>query len=870
MHLIALLHQAYLHAASQEGSGPDNAEQFLSWAPGLLGDFEEVDAYVLPSQGKPLPAEQVFRYLHQQKAVEIWNPSGEEPSQAEADYLRFYNLIYPTYLEFRRLLAAEGIDYPSGALRTLLDSVHTTELDHEWPDAIYWIGFEHVTPLLQRVIEALPRLTSVHWIADSDPYYLDNKVHLAGHWLRQLPNHKPFVQSMPTTDRLAAGIPVVHQCSCAGAMEQIDTGIEQIKAWMNEGIKPAQVGWIVGESTQVWPLLMQWNLPEVGLHLGLPLDLRWTSSYSWAMASLEIYRALHFKGKVSSADWNEWIQNPLWSHLNLIGTQATETRHRKPAFLYSKDLCSYQVHGIPLIPAGLDDPTPAYLHLADLASALSEPGAKGVAPMEQNALQSLSILIHQIAAKLLPGENPWAVWRKMWAMHLGSAALNPRGTQQEGIRIMSLGDTPALDFDYLVFSGLNEGVMPRPGRYRGMLSFDLRRQFGLPEPWADEARQAYAFYRLLQHCSEVHLLYAQSGADGKVTEKSRFLQQLDLEYHGTMHAQHRDLPVSIPPAADDSITIPKTEAVLTLIRQRLSNRNISPSSLSIYLKCPLRFWFACIRDMQPPDQIEEQLNPGQIGILFHLTLENLFKPLEGSDLSAQHWTELSGRIPGAWEDACRAEDFQHYSFDQGVNVLVKRMGLQFLQKYFQSETGRSQHERIHLHGQELKFEANLEVDGLNIAWKGRLDRLESNSGRIRIVDFKSGNMTRSSKELDLESLENVLDGEHDKAFQLLCYAWLAHANPRPRRRDDTLLDEPILFPLELGIVPLQQASGGTILLKVGGQTLIDLPTITAFEDILRGIISKILDPEQAILQTEEVSRCKFCDFNRICRRSTDD
>ena len=404
-----------------------------------------------------------------------------------------------------------------------------------------------------------------------------------------------------------------------------------------------------------------------------------------------------------------------------------------------------------------------------------------------------------------------------------------------------------------------------------MLSFDLRRSFGLPEPWAEEAHQSYAFYRLLQHSTEALLLYAYSGADGKVTEKSRFLQQLELEYRSTIEDSPRSLPVHLPPALDNSISIPKTESIMNLIRQKLSTKAISPSSLSLYLQCPLRFWFAHIRELRASEEIDEQLNAGQIGSLLHLTLEILFENKEGKDLRSEDWEELFHEIPQALDKACNHKDFKAYSFDQGVNVLVKRMGLQFLQEYFRVEKERSEQKPIRLIGQELKFDqATLEVDGISIAWRGRLDRLERNAGRYRIVDFKSGSMASNSQELELEVLNNALDGEHDKAFQLLCYAWLAHQNPQPRRRNRDNLNEPIAFPLELGIVPLQQASRGTRLVKVGGHSEIDHAIVQSFEDLLRGIFGEILDPQQPIRQTEDEKRCKFCDFNRICRRSTDD
>ncbi|MBM3913462.1 MAG: hypothetical protein FJ351_03330 [Sphingomonadales bacterium] len=888
LHLISLLHQAYLYAVDQEGSTADTPEQFLAWAPGLLSDFEEVDAYVLPTEAHPVAAEQIFRYLSQQKAVEIWNPSGEEPSQAEAEYLRFYNLIYPTYLEFRRLLETEKVDYPSGALRKLLDSLSESDGRNDLVDAMFWVGFDQVSPLLQKIIETLHSSTKIHWITDADRYYLDNPVHLAGHGLRQIPNDEPFAGAMPAIDRLVAGIPQLNQCSCTGTMEEIDAGIDQIKTWLASGVKPRQIGWVLCESAQVWPLLMRWDHTEIGLHLGMPIDLRWTLSYSWAMEYLEILQSLHFKGKVTLEDWSNWVNNPIWPNLNVKSIENQNISHKRAHFLHANDLQSYQYYDIPLIPIAAeqsdldlqpnkhshdtkDKATQAYLHLARIASALINAKESKIPPMEQHALRSLITLIKEISARLLPSKNSWAVWRKMWSMHLSSAGLNPEGDSFEGIRLMSLSDTLAMDFDYMVFSGLNEGVMPRPGHYKGMLSFDLRRSFGLPESWIQEAHQTYAFYRLLQHCTEAKLLYIHSGVGGKVGEKSRFLQQLDLEYDGTLHESRKELPMSFPTLVNDAITITKTKDVLDLILQKLHTKSINPSYLSSYLICPLRFWFAFILELEKPEEIDDQLNPRQIGSLFHLTLEILFENMEGKDLHPEHWNALIEEIPRAWAKACSHAEFKPYSFDQGVNVMVKRMGVQIMQDYLCSESKRSQTERIRLLGQELKFDqASLEVDGISIAWRGRLDRLESNAGRYRIVDFKSGNMPSNSKELELESLEEALDGEHNKAFQLLCYAWLAHANPQPQRRNKTNLEEPIALPLELGIVPLQQASGGARLLKVGGQSEIDQPTIQAFEDLLLGIFREILDPQLPIHQTEEVDRCKYCDFNRICRRSAED
>ena len=148
------------------------------------------------------------------------------------------------------------MDYPSGALRKLLDSLSETNGRNDQVDAMVWVGFDHVSPLLQKIIETLHQSTKIYWITDADRYYLDNPVHLAGHGLRQIPNDEPFAGAMPAIDRLVAGIPQLNQCSCTGTMEQMHAGIAQIQKWLASGVQPGQIGWVLGESSQVWPLLM--------------------------------------------------------------------------------------------------------------------------------------------------------------------------------------------------------------------------------------------------------------------------------------------------------------------------------------------------------------------------------------------------------------------------------------------------------------------------------------------------------------------------------------------------------------------------------------------------------------------------------------
>ena len=64
----------------------DSFEAFIRWAPTMLTDFNDIDAYIKnPSR--------LFSYLHDTKKVELWTPNGAKPSVVVSKYLRLWELL---------------------------------------------------------------------------------------------------------------------------------------------------------------------------------------------------------------------------------------------------------------------------------------------------------------------------------------------------------------------------------------------------------------------------------------------------------------------------------------------------------------------------------------------------------------------------------------------------------------------------------------------------------------------------------------------------------------------------------------------------------------------------------------------------------
>ena len=92
---------------------------------------------------------------------------------------------------------------------------------------------------------------------------------------------------------------------------------------------------------------------------------------------------------------------------------------------------------------------------------------------------------------------------------------------------MSLSETRLIDFDSVVITNVNEGILPRGKSNDSFLPFDIKKHFQLPTFLEYDDRDAYQFYRLIQNADDLYLLYSISEKGLGGSEKSRFIYQLE-------------------------------------------------------------------------------------------------------------------------------------------------------------------------------------------------------------------------------------------------------------------------------------------------------------------------------------------------------
>src|SRR5690606_37431852 len=151
-----------------------------------------------------------------------------------------------------------------------------------------------------------------------------------------------------------------------------------------------------------------------------------------------------------------------------------------------------------------------------------------------------------------------------------------------------------LDFKRVIICNMNESSFPPSAGLNSMIPFNLRRAFRLPVQEQNDAIYAYTFYRLLHAAEEVHMIYTTASDQGKAGEKSRYIQQMMVEMGLGMDEQVIFVPID--QKASQAISIEKDPEVMTLLERYVvqadgsSRTAFSPSALSVYLDCSLKFY----------------------------------------------------------------------------------------------------------------------------------------------------------------------------------------------------------------------------------------------------------------------------------------
>ncbi|MDL2228131.1 PD-(D/E)XK nuclease family protein [Odoribacter sp. OttesenSCG-928-L07] len=838
--------------------------KFISWAPTVLKDFNEIDLYLAN-------ADDIFVYVSEAQAIKLWAPQYQVLSDYEKNYLKFLESLKEIYHKFKSYLSDKGLAYTGQAYRDVAENIENISKLIKW-DKIIFAGFNALSKSEIKFFDYLYKNNQAEIVWDLDKYYFDNKHQEAGMFLREMSKLWPKTFPEIIEDNFSSN-KEIHIINTNGNIQQAKVVGNILQ---KNNFNPNETAVVLADEALLLPVLN--SIPEkydkFNVTMGVPLD---GNSISVLISDLFL---LHSKSIVSgniilfrSEILKKIILNPIFKLV-----------FESLANKFSKLLRQEYVSSNSLIE--LIEDTEKYIKLANIFSpweGKSELSLKAISglldyfiddfylerklDLESEIVCDLKNVIDRIILQLDNNEiiNDFDNLFLLLKYYLREVSVSFRGEPLEGLQVLGILETRLLDFKNVIITSVNEDKIPKIAHFSSFLTGEMVREYQLPSPKAKTAVFAYHFYRLIQRAENVFLIYDSSEQKLGVNEKSRYLLQIleELPKYNTLIEIHSDIYQSSLSKLEQIVPhpIPKTEFSLARITELLTESGISASALDYYLTCQVKFYFKYILKISDKYDLEA-VDSMFIGTMAHDVLSLLYKNYINKKISPIDLESIGENIESCiYQIELKYKNEKGISFEQGRNLLVKNMVKNYVtnavnsDKYIVDDLSES----LIIKSLEDKFDTIKQLQRANgtvdIKIKGFIDRFDMCAGRYRVIDYKTGGV-KDKLVLNIDKLRNNYDSYINKdnlLLQLLIYAVLIFDNNKD------------ILQLDAGIYSLKQKDS-----KTHGARLLMLPqeldreNLLDFEEFLQEIFTELLDINVEFSVAKNEKSCEYCSYRSLC------
>lgn len=880
---LILLWELYVCYKEMAGDAAQSFEEFLKWGSVLLQDFEDVDMYLADAAA-------LFNYLSEAKAIELWNPGKTSLSSGQTKYLNFYRSLKELYAAFAVHLEMNGLTRKGNAYRKLAENAETQLASLRWSHFIF-AGFNALTPAEQKIIEILSGRYKVTHFFDADTYYLNDTRQEAGKYLREIrKQHKSgsfewVGENLAKDQKKIQVIGVTHNTAQALVAGSILAGLPKAEA--------TETAVVLNDESLLLPLLnaMPENIGPFNVTMGFPLRL--TPVYGLMDTLFNLHQHAIEKNQKTANTENSapafryyfrdvagLLQHPFV--LKFLSGKPGESEavakllNLGKVFFGREEIVS--CFGDAEVTAFLDlvfsnwqkvdRAIEMMISINEILSKTFEADSEDqFAGLNREYLYRFSLILNQLKLLVVKtgGQLSLRALHQLIKSVAASTQLPFTGEPLRGVQIMGMLETRTLDFRNVIMLSANEGVFPAGKNVNSFIPFDIRKEFGLPVYSDREAVFAYHFYRLLQRCESLYLIYNTTSDALGGGEKSRFILQLEHELikanpNITFSESFYTPPVAFDQVAEE-IVIEKTPPILERLHE-LARHGFSPSALSTFVSCSLKFYFTYILGMSEENTVSDSMDASTFGTGIHEALYELYKPFINKPLTTDILDVIAANAGQALHSNF-LKAFNNNDIDFGRNFLMLKVAESFLRRFIRIEkdlVGATAKEKQHLIiialeqllGSNPPVAINItdnEGKPFPVRIRGKADRIDRIGSATRLIDFKTGSLKQ--KDLKINEWEDLLnDPDKSKALQLAVYGFL-YAN-----QFNTA------FP-HTGIISFRHLNDDFMALELPGESS---GWLSETEIILRQLFETIFDPALPFAQTTHVKNCEYCPFSGICNK----
>tara|TARA_R110002051_G_scaffold4229_5_gene22715 strand:+ start:36131 stop:38851 length:2721 start_codon:yes stop_codon:yes gene_type:complete len=801
---------------------------FYGWAQTVLHDFNEIDRFLVDHR-------QCFNYLSAIQDLNHWSKEGKGTELIDT-YLAFWKSLPSYYEAFSQRLQSQHKGHQGLVYRKAAEDIEFYIQNNPKQQHVF-LGFNALNTSEQQIIQALLATgnTKAYW--DIDEWFLENPKHEAGMFMRSYRDQWPYYKtnpfewigkqySQPKDIQVTAVSQPVAQAKYVG----------NLLANLSES-ELNNTAVVLSDETVLLPILnaLPKNITAVNITMGVPLGQTPLASFFNALFLLhkkETARGFYYKHVISLLQ-----HQVLYPILGKGAQQILEAIARENHIYLSHELLKQllithcpdsQMES--LFQTWNNDPTTAVNQTLKCIDQIKNSFQKE--PKDHILAFEYLFGFNRAFNKLKTLNDTYAfiadvptLWR-FYLDVLGSETLDLRGDPHKGLQIMGMLESRVLDFENVILTSVNEGILPAGKSTNSFIPYDVKTSFHLPTYKEKDAVYTYHFYRLLHRAKKVHLLYTTNSDGLGSNEKSRFILQMEVE--GPHQIQSTVAAPSFEIVPKTQKKIHKTPEIIERL-QEIAKSGFSPSSLTTYIRNPLDFYYRYVLRINDSDNVEETVAANTMGTIVHNALEALYKPFLNQKIEIPM---IDGLFPLIEAEVARQfkESYGLSQIAYGKNLIINRVVCRYIENYLNFEKSRlKKGDTAFIKGLETPLKVSLPFH--NSKLRGTVDLVEERNGMLHIVDYKTGKAEQ--KNLRPSTWEDLLNpnGSFEKGFQVLTYAYMMYKQ------------QGLTFPVKAGIVSFKNLKGGFLPFTFDKETEITEETLHSYETILSQLISEIFNPE---------------------------
>ncbi len=870
-------------------------DNFYHWGELMLSDFDEIDKYMVDAQSlfQNLSAlkniNEYFSYLDEKQLEAIqqfWKNFGQSRnSEHHKAFADIWSSMYSIYENFKNTIINEkGFAYEGLIYRQVAESV----IDNTFviPDykKICFVGFNALNKCEKTVFTHLKVNARALFYWDYSSDYIQQPFNEAGFFLRQ--NLAEFPSALDEK--------YFHNLEKPKSIELIaipsNTGQAKVAGQIAEGLcretsKLEKTAILLPDESLLMPVLhsISPNVSNINITMGYPVK------DAPVIALIEAIGQLYTKAKTDNDNKNTryFYKNiiEILSHPYIERDNAEELKKFK-LDIVNRNIIYVEPSKLPhneLIDLVFHQPSNGKAFIEQLAKIIKIIGRKSnnddsstteqPAGIESETLMIVYGAINRFADLManynLPFDIPLSY--RLLLKILNGLTIPFEGEPLKGLQVMGFLESRAIDFENVIVLSINESILPKANLPVSFIPYNLRRGYNLPTLEHRDAIYAYYFYRILQRAKHVHLLYNTATDKMGGSEMSRYATQLlyNKDYKVIRKAQSFNIELPVIP----KIVIDKTSEIIEILKKYnygLDNgAYLSPSAMSSYIDCRLRFYFRYIENLREHETITEEIDAPLLGSILHRAMFIVYKSFLNTGLQKTDLSNILKNkeiIENAVYEAISNEYFketapQGKTLLQGRNFIIFKIINKYVRQIIEID---SQFAPLTIIELEKKIISPFIIDAhsgnLNISIGGYIDRIDQTLDGIRIIDYKTGNV--ETKFNQFEDLFNPAGSRKAKKeiLQAFLYSVLYKAINKTDKK---------IIP---SIYSLRKIFGERFdpLIYKEKQAINDIVEIEdTFKEHLKMALEEIFNPAIPFVQTSDLDKCKNCAYNIICHREND-